>query len=109
MTSLSLLPFSLDQWRIAKQTTPQTQVLAAVTSQAIISLKTIPKMQVSVHLRKPSVQFSLTLISPLAEFTATEMPSFGLCDLPFFTDRTLTTFGVNVYISPRENSAPHEN
>jgi hypothetical protein len=60
------------------------------------------------HLRKPSVRFSLTLISPLAEFTATEMPPIGLCDLPFFTDQTLTIFGVTVEISPRKNSAPHE-
>jgi hypothetical protein len=32
---------------MAKQTMPQTQVLAAATSPAIISLKTIPRMQVS--------------------------------------------------------------
>jgi hypothetical protein len=58
------------------------------------------------HLRKPSVRFLLTLISPLADVTATEMPHIGLCDLPFFTDRTLTIFGVE--ISPRNNFHPHE-
>jgi hypothetical protein len=30
------------------------------------------------HLRKPSVRFSLTPISPLADFNATEMPSIGM-------------------------------
>jgi hypothetical protein len=50
------------------------------------------------HLRKPSVQFSLTLISPLADFTGTEIPPIRLYDLPFFTDRTLTIFGVTVTV-----------
>jgi hypothetical protein len=31
-----------------------------------------------IHLRKPSVRFSLTSISPLADFNATEMPSIGM-------------------------------
>jgi hypothetical protein len=36
------------------------------------------------------VSDSLTLISPLADFTATEMPSIGLSELPFFTEPTVT-------------------
>jgi hypothetical protein len=52
-----------------------------------------------VHLCKPP-------ISPLADFTATEMPPIGLCDLPFFTDRTLTILGVTVEISPRKKFCP---
>jgi hypothetical protein len=34
--------------------------------------------QSRIHLRKPSVRFSLTLIPPLADFNATEMPSIGM-------------------------------
>jgi hypothetical protein len=73
-------------------------------------LNSVPRVKIySIsHLRKPSVRFSLTLISPLADFIATEMPPIGLCDLPFFTDRTLTIFGVTVEISPRKNSDSHE-
>jgi hypothetical protein len=44
----------------------------------------------------------------LADFTAVEMPPIGLRDLPFFTDRTLTLFGVTVEISPRKNSVPSQ-
>jgi hypothetical protein len=36
------------------------------------------------------VSDSLTLISPLADFIATEMPSIGLSELPFYTEPTVT-------------------
>jgi hypothetical protein len=35
------------------------------------------------------VSDSLTLISPLADFTATEMSSIGLSELPFSTEATV--------------------
>jgi hypothetical protein len=56
-----------------------------------------------------NVSDSLTLISPLADFTVTEMPSIGLSELPFFTEPTVTNqiarlikFGVIVQISQRK-------
>jgi hypothetical protein len=44
-----------------------------------------------------SSQAKCPILASLADFTATEMPPIGLCDLPFFTDRTLTIF------APRED------
>ena len=41
-----------------------------------------------IHLCKPSVRFTYTNL-PLAEFTATEIPSIGLSELPFFTKPTI--------------------
>jgi hypothetical protein len=39
---------------------------------------TITNILMAHHLRKPSVRFSLTPISPLADFNATEMPPIGM-------------------------------
>jgi hypothetical protein len=40
------------------------------------------------HIFASQVSDSLTLISPLADVTATEMPSIGLSELPFFMEPT---------------------
>jgi hypothetical protein len=48
-------------------------------SNLLLPLMTLHQVCLWTHLRKSSVRFSLTLISPLADFTVTEMPPIWLC------------------------------